>query len=356
LIALKTLVVKYRFCSRLLLLLSVLCLSVANTVAVPLAEYHSAIGFAISDLEPLVDRGGHESDAEYEARLTAAIAKVVVALPKTQQVEFEKKSWTTDNAWLHTALADLVNAAAEERPAKLTSVIESLYALNDRVNALESAEKSDMEHKGAARQKLESILARPEYASESRGSNALTKFLRDLIRWFQNLMPKADNVAPGRARLFSDVVTIVVVGVAGLLIFYVLMLLFKRFKLPAKPKVRKKREARVVLGERLRPEQTATDLLAEAEALARNGDLRAAIRKGYIALLVELGDRNVISLAQYKTNRDYLRSVVNVPQLHSPLKGLTETFERHWYGLVQATPNDWQDFRARYREALQTGN
>jgi hypothetical protein len=106
----------------------------------------------------------------------------------------------------------------------------------------------------------------------------------------------------------------------------------------------------------LQPEATATDLLAEAEALARNGDLRAAIRKGYIALLVELGDRNVISLAQYKTNRDYLRAVTNRPQIHSPLKKLTESFERHWYGFVQATPDDWQNFRTGYREALQTGN
>ena len=123
-----------------------------------------------------------------------------------------------------------------------------------------------------------------------------------------------------------------------------------------KKKLCKKREPRIVLGERLQPEQTSTDLLAEAEALARSGDLRAAIRKGYIALLVELGDRNVISLAQYKTNRDYLRAVSNVPQLHSPLKRLTESFERHWYGFAEATQNDWQDFRARYREALETGN
>ena len=149
---------------------------------------------------------------------------------------------------------------------------------------------------------------------------------------------------------------IVIVSVAVLLILYVLWQLFKRFQRPLEAKARKKRAARVVLGERLQPEQTSSDLLAEAEALARNGDLRAAIRKGYIALLVELGDRNVISLAQYKTNRDYLRSVSSHPQLHSRMKNLTESFERHWYGFAQVTPNDWQDFRSGYREALQTGN
>ena len=109
-----------------------------------------------------------------------------------------------------------------------------------------------------------------------------------------------------------------------------------------------------MLGERLEPEATATDLLSEAEALARQGDLRAAIRKAYIALLVELGDRKLISLAHHKTNRDYLNSLRSVPQLHSRMRGLTESFERHWYGFASATPNDWQDFRASYLAALQT--
>jgi hypothetical protein len=64
----------------------------------------------------------------------------------------------------------------------------------------------------------------------------------------------------------------------------------------------------------------------------------------------------LISLAQHKTNRDYLNSLRNAPQLHSRMRGLTDSFERHWYGFAQATPNDWQDFRAGYLAALQTGN
>jgi hypothetical protein len=230
-----------------------------------------------------------------------------------------------------------------------------LNALNERAADLEEAQRVD-EHKGASKQRLESILSRPEYTSAEQGESAITKLLRDLARWIQSFMPKETQMSPGSANFISTAVMVVVIGVTVLLIGYVIWLLFKRFYRPGQPKARKKREPRIVLGERLQPEQTSTDLLAEAEALARNGDLRAAIRKGYIALLVELGDRDLISLAQYKTNRDYLRSVSNVPQLHSPLKRLTESFERHWYGFAQATQNDWQDFRARYREALQTGN
>ncbi len=103
---------------------------------------------------------------------------------------------------------------------------------------------------------------------------------------------------------------------------------------------------------RLDPDQTSFDLLSEADALARRGELRAAIRKAYIALLLELGDRKIISLAQYKTNRDYLRAVRNIEPIYGNVKQLTDSFELHWYGLAQATENDWLSFRAAYKEAL----
>src|SRR5262249_6168225 len=103
---------------------------------------------------------------------------------------------------------------------------------------------------------------------------------------------------------------------------------------------------------RLEPDQSASDLLGEAERLARSGDLRGAIRKAYIALLVELGDRNVISLAQNKTNRDYLRAVYQQRDLYPKMNDLTNTFETHWYGYKPASEKDWETFRASYREAL----
>jgi hypothetical protein len=124
-----------------------------------------------------------------------------------------------------------------------------------------------------------------------------------------------------------------------------------------KQKAKGKPQPRIVLGERLEPEESAVDLLSEAEALARQGEVRAAIRKAYIALLVELGDRKIISLAQHKTNRDYLRSVSGVPSLYSKMAGLTDSFERHWYGFAHTTLDDWHHFRAAYKSALQeSGN
>jgi len=134
----------------------------------------------------------------------------------------------------------------------------------------------------------------------------------------------------------------------------VIKLLLPRFMRRRKKERKAKPEPRIVLGERLEPDASAVDLLAEAEALARSGQIRAAIRKAYIALLVELGERKVISLAHHKTNRDYLRSVRSIPGLYTPMAGLTDSFERHWYGLGQPEPGDWQSFRDAYKAVIQT--
>ena len=340
---------------RLLLLLAVVCLGAMPVIAIPLKDYHSNLEHIIEDLQSLLAKEDNETDEHFESRFSQTIEAMREELPKTQSVELDKQTWNTDNTSFHDTLDALQRAAPEERRAKISRIIESVSAMDERVHDLESAEKVPYD-KNAANERLKGILSRPEYENSPKDQNALSRLVADFIRWLQKLLPKPAQVKPGGGTSLTSIVQVVVVGVGLLLILYVLRLLLIRARRPGAKRIRKKREPRIVLGERLEPEETASDLLSEAEALARSGDLRAAIRKGYIALLLELGDRKLITLAQYKTNRDYLRSVTNHPQLHSRMKNLTESFERHWYGFAQATPNDWQDFRSVYREALQTGN
>ena len=309
----------------------------------------------VVDLQSLLEKDEDEADADYESRFSETIDIMRGELPKTQSVELEKETWNADNSWFHTALDELQKAPPEERSRRITKIIESLRAIGERVNDLEEAKKIDYD-KNAANERLKGILARPEYVAGPRGQNALSRLLQDFLRWLQNLFPKPPHAEPGRGTAITKIVQFLVVGVALLLIAYVIRLLLLRFKRPGAKRIRKKREARIVLGERLEPEETASDLLSEAEALARGGDLRGAIRKGYIALLVELGDRKVITLEQHKTNRDYLNSVRSIPLLHPTMRALTESFELHWYGFTEATENDWDTFRSRYQKALQTQN
>ena len=137
-------------------------------------------------------------------------------------------------------------------------------------------------------------------------------------------------------------------AVLGFLIFKVAPLLFPNLKRTAK----QKKKNRVILGEHIAENETASDLFREADRLAREGNLRGAIRKGYIALLCDLSDRKVIGLARHKTNRDYMRDVRSRRELHPRMKVVTETFERHWYGFQESGEQDWTRFRDEYDQAI----
>jgi hypothetical protein len=322
----------------------------ANADSISPADYHQNVQRAVTALDTLRTSDETETASAYEKRLDQTIAGVNEVLPERQSVDTKGGVCNVDNAWLHAALKDLKNAPAEQREGRLAQIIDRLHAVEERVDAGRATPEND---KAQTKAKLDSILKRPEYATEVRGPNALSRLLMDFIRWLQQFLPKGPRIQPGSSPWMTLIAQILVVLVAGIVVFYVAKILLARFKPKRQRRAPKKREARIVLGERLAPDDTAIDLLAEGEALARSGDVRGAIRKAYIALLVELGDRKLITLGQHKTNRDYLNAVRTLPPLHQTMGGLTDTFERHWYGFAEANENDWHDFRSGYHSALQ---
>lgn len=341
---------KHAIAAGLLVLAAHLFLLPLNVLAIPVSEYQQNLKNAVAALEALYEMD--EEDAQYDAKFHQTIDGIRTTLPQQQAVQIGDESIHVSNVEIHQLVDQLEQS--EDQFDEMRPLIDKLNAIEQRVGERQSMVASG-ESKGWSKSRLESILARPEYATGERGPNALTRLLRDIIAWIENLFPKRQPMEPTRAMSVSRVVTIIVIACAVLLLVYVARLLLTRFKLSRRYKAPRKREARIVLGERLEPEETSTNLLSEAETLAKLGELRAAIRKAYIALLVELGDRKIISLAQHKTNRDYLRGLRDVPQLHSQMRGLTDRFERHWYGFAEASENDWQEFRAGYLAALQTG-
>ncbi|MGB8510988.1 MAG: DUF4129 domain-containing protein, partial [Pyrinomonadaceae bacterium] len=263
-----------------------------------------------------------------------------------------------DNAWLHEALRGY-----EQKSTKGTDDGESVKTLRDiaaRLRALEErlgeATKSDTDararDKDAEKGRLSAILRSPEYNRKASEGGALGRAVEGFVELIRSLIPNIKPMQPGASPTVSRGAQIFVVALGLGIIAYVAQRYWLRRGTTSKGI--SLREPRVVLGEQLAPDQTASDLLTEAERMARAGDLRGAIRKAYVALLCELGDRKIIRLARHKTNRDYLSAVRQSapPQLFREMQPLTLNFERHWYGLEDATETDWQDFRARCRHAL----
>lgn len=321
--------------------------------ATTVADYRARVSEAAGAMRGLATADNHAYAGDItqrEAFIAATLARVLNRLPAKETVSLGGQNVEVDNAWLHTELAEYERIKNHrQRSAELfRRTGERLQALLQRLDEMKSATAEADKDDSKAR--LAEILRRPEYDKSAAEGSALGRLWERFLRWLAKLFPKTSPLQPGTGRALSQVAQVVVITLALALIVFLIWKFLPRF-LGNRGKKKTKREARIVLGERLEPDQTAADLLEQADALARAGDLRGAIRKAYIAFLCELGDRKVISLAQHKTNRDYLMSVRHKTPLYQAMHKLTASFELHWYGFVPPAANDWTEFSAGIRTA-----
>ncbi|HSS22657.1 MAG TPA: DUF4129 domain-containing protein [Pyrinomonadaceae bacterium] len=323
------------------------CFSLAQ--ANTLSQYHQRIKQAITALDTLNQSDENESQTQFEARDEETVRRVRELIPESEKVDFSGSTIPVNNSWFHLELKRYSDETTRSRYELLKGTIERLKALEERITEFEKAPTTNGASKEEESRKLSEILNRDEYAHKIKQESAILDWL---LKKLQSFLPKPRQLSPGSAGIVSRIAQIVVIVLAVAVIVFVLKMFLPKLLREGRSQRKRKEKARIVLGEVLEPEQSGRDLLAEAEALARRGELRAAIRRGYIALLVELGDRKVISLAQHKTNHDYLRALRGLEPLHRNVKQLTDSFELHWYGLSQANETDWLAFRATYDQAL----
>jgi Domain of unknown function (DUF4129) len=314
----------------------------------PLDEYRSRILEAAVVLDELGPEDEEiETAQEYATRARVAFDEVRKLVPLDETIEWEGGRVKVNNSWLDEELKRYEETQASDAPTRIS---QRLIALADRLNELDVQNKSVATPKDQEKSRLEAILSREEYRDKPPEKSLWERFKE----WFNNLFPDRNPLQPGQSSWLSLIAMILIFGLAAGLIAYVIWKFVPFGRWGGTRLKLEKNQARIVLGEHLAPDQTAADLLAEAEALARKGELRAAIRKGYIALLCELGDRKVLTLAQHKTNHDYLRAVREKRPLLNEMQKLTNSFENHWYGFVPTTPNDWTAFRSGYQQTLKT--
>ncbi len=340
-------------CFGLLLLLS----SHLNIFAATLSEYHTRIRAADALTKSLARYSSQKNFAqgsEYERQTLADIRK---NLPVSERVEWQGTSIETNNQWLHD---ELVEYEKEKQSAKrfsiLTAISERLQAIELKINELENPSASNRT-KDEDKQKLGEILNREEYQKpEQKEKSWIQRFIERIMEWFSREAPDPSIVPSEGFRSLSFVLQIVlyaaIIGAVGFLIYRFAPFLAARFK----QREKREKKDRVILGERIAADESAENLFSEAERLAREGNLRGAIRKGYIALLCELSDRKIIGLSRNKTNRDYLRDVRKQRELFENMSGLTSNFERHWYGFDEAEEKDWDEFRTGYKKAVAVGS
>jgi hypothetical protein len=129
------------------------------------------------------------------------------------------------------------------------------------------------------------------------------------------------------------------VGFAGAILVVAIVLLWPK-RPRAAPETEAAREAEPDPRERA-PEE----IVDEAEALFRAGDVNGALRRLYLATLVSLDRRRLISFDPSMTNWQYLR---HLPpgEPRTLFAKLCRLFDYKWYGKEPATEDDYREARA----------
>lgn len=337
------------------LLLCVLLFSVCAVSAETISGYRAKIHRVKLSVDSLLDGDDEESVSKNASAVRETLKQIRLALPPSERVESKTSSVETQNKWFSEKLdAYEKETDSGKRTAILSEISERLGALDAEVGQLESAPNA-VRTKDEDKRKLAEILSREEYQKpEPPQENILQKLWRKIKEWLSDVFPRSSPFSMPEGGLDSlsfllqILVYALVLGGIGFLIYKFAPFLSTKFR-----RRRKERKSdRVVLGETLAADADSHTLFAEAEMLAREGKLRAAIRKGYIALLCDLSDRQIIRLAKNKTNRDYLRDVRPRAEIFDDIKNLTTNFERSWYGFGATEEKDWNEFREKYRQVI----
>ncbi len=327
--------------------------------AATLSEYRENIRQLKADLALLIAPGEDWTEQDEQTFISEVSEKLPKLFPPKQKIEWDGGTIETDNEWLINKFAsskDLAKGVPEQQQI-LAEIYERLDAIEQKIIEFESATASNRT-KDEEKQKLAEILKREEYARPQEQEESVVQSLyRRFIEWLKSVFPQPDLPAPTDTSSFQGlpfflqiIIYAAVISLIGFLIYKFAPYLITRFQMREK---REKRD-RIILGEKIAADETPDNLFSEAEQMALEGDLRGAIRKGYIALLCELSDRKIIGLSKNKTNRDYLRDVRKRRELYQNMNGLTNNFERHWYGFQEADENDWTEFKDGYQKVVKS--
>lgn len=336
----------------------------AGTVAgKDLPEYRRDVSAARQlVLRLLYPEPGQNTGERRREYVRETVREIRQKIPPTEKIAWDDTgaSVETRNGWLATKL-NAFEDAPPESPARRELLIEieqRLSAIEQKTEEAVAAAETTGRAKDEDKQKLAEILRRPEYQKPEEQEESLFQQLWNyLLEILGRVFPRIElSEASGSgvgaiSFVLQIIIGAVILGILGFLAYRFAPFIKRRFK-------RKKNAAetdRVILGEEIPAERDAADLYGEAERLARAGDLRGAIRKGYIALLCDLSDRRIIGLSRHKTNRDYLRDVRRHRRrsdLYREVSDLTLSFERHWYGSERPGEADWENFRSGCRKAI----
>lgn len=191
---------------------------------------------------------------------------------------------------------------------------------------------------------------------------AIKRFLEWLIDILPRFKPKEETAVSGGVGL-QEYVFILMYGLLAVCLCCCGVFLLRHFRGHRKPATIAA-ASHVVMEPDLSDESVTADELSEqrwsdlASDLLARGELRLALRALYLACLACLAEERLISIARFKSDRDYERELRrfahSLPDVMSSFSSNRELFERAWYGRYKPEPGMIELFKSN-NERISSG-
>ena len=186
---------------------------------------------------------------------------------------------------------------------------------------------------------LQQILAQPEFQWQSVQPSLLQQWWEALVRKLYELLSRllGNRVVSG-----APILEYILLGLGVLTIGLVGVFVIRSLwgSVGSEAEIDPSEEA----GDEL---LTAESAMKKALELSTGGDYRLAVRYLYLSSLLLLEERGMLRYDRSKTNREYLRSVANNPEVAANLGELVNVFDRVWYGYQPIDQVTFERYTAR---------
>lgn len=231
----------------------------------------------------------------------------------------------------HRALASALRAEQPNVEA-IAARLEALQA----VAARWPAPSYDEARAEEATARLAAILARPAFQWEEEQPGFWESLWERVLRFLFDLLPWSSGAL--------DLANVILALFGGVILFFVLALAARSLLRSFRP------EATAVDTDGELYELTAEQALQEAQNHSQEGDYRRAVRYLYLSTLLLLEERGLLRFDRSRTNREYLRSIADRPELLGTLQSIVDVFDRVWYGFQTLDEAGYSRYLAQVNE------
>jgi hypothetical protein len=194
-----------------------------------------------------------------------------------------------------------------------------------------------------------------------KGLEKIGGWVKKLVEWLESLLPKPDRKTAVKSGNWVTPVRIVLI-VLLILLLAVLAYIFvkiwqRRGSGPVEAVSGVPVPAPDLTDESIKADDLSTNRwLALAREFADKGELRLAMRALYLATLAHLADHEMITIEEYKSNREYeselKRRAHAHPELISIFTASINFFERVWYGMHRIVRTDFDAFDTNHQRII----